>query len=286
MNFLGKILHVLICTNVYIGLCAVAMVYYTALFFQSTQELKLEAVFVFFATVFTYSFLKYRGAGREAETLHRRWAIQHPTLSKLILVVSLFCTIIFFSLLNTNEKLLTACIALVTLSYSFAPSVSFLPKLSLRNFAVAKVVWVALVWSATTVLLPAIDLQWHSYSFILFFLKQFLFVAALTLLFDIPDAEGDMQHHLQTFATKYGAGNTRLMSICLLACVLVVDGRLFLSGNISIPFLVAELLTLLLSCMTIYLLSKKASPFGYYLFADGLLLVQLFTAYCTCKILV
>ena len=103
-----------------------------------------------------------------------------------------------------------------------------------------------------------------------FVISQFCFISVLCLLFDIKDGENDYLSGVNTYANKFGAKITKL--VCL---VFIAFGfTSFYLFNHEAHFLIGSILLRLLVVATVLFTNDKKHSFYYYLWVDGLLIVQ------------
>jgi 4-hydroxybenzoate polyprenyltransferase len=261
-------------SNLFIGLCAVALIFTNQLTIGTEIRFDASCAFVFFATVFTYSYLKFRNTGYDASTPHRNWAFTHNQLSRNVMVLALFGTAAFFLKLNFDAMLIGAMLALVTAFYAFVDIPFLKPAMRLRDFAMLKVFFVALVWSVSTVLIPFVDESTDLTIIIFLLLRRFLFIAALTLVFEIYDMAGDHAHELKTFALRFGVSNTKLASQLMLLLLFVINLVQYFFFEAELNNMLAINSSLLLSIICVSLINADTKAYWYYLVIDGMMLLQ------------
>jgi hypothetical protein len=134
MHVLRKLPDAIIYSNIFIGMCAVTLTLTNQLAIEGNIRADKSLGFVFFSTVFTYSFLKFRNAGQTIlGTSHRNWAEKHPQLSRNVILISLIATIFYFAQLNVKVELMVAALAVFTAFYGFVNIPFTSPKPVLRG---------------------------------------------------------------------------------------------------------------------------------------------------------
>ena len=198
------------------------------------------------------------------------WISRHRAVLRALSVAALAGGLLLFDF--RQPRLLALCLplALLTLGYTL-PLVKRQGRWQpLRNLPLLKVFLIALVWAAVTVLLPywseallPAGFPW------LLFLRRFLFVLALALLFDIRDLPSDARAGVLTLPVALGISKARLVSygalglFCALAPVqlpLCLWLPLFVSGLAAAGVTAAA--------------QPGRSDYFYSLLADGMLLLQ------------
>ena len=183
MKLAKKLLDALLYSNIFIGICAVALTLTNELTVEGTVHIDSTCWFIFFSTIFTYSYLKFRNGGEPGiTTAHRNWAAENPQLSRNIMLISLIATACFFGMLTKQMQWIVIGLAIITAFYGFVSIPFISPRKKLREFGLIKTLFVGIVWSVTTVALPLADKHVGESMFIFLLLRRFLFVAALTLI--------------------------------------------------------------------------------------------------------
>jgi hypothetical protein len=152
---------------------------------------------IFFATLFLYNLdnlLPYKTGQQMVLSERKKWLLTHRKFLKAVVTISgLAAFMLFLKLLPHIPLAFILPVFLVSILYSLP----FLPgknkRIPLRDVPFLKVFLIAGVWSALTVLLPLLiagenlDTEYNQ----TLLLRRFLFIFALTLLFDIRDVQKD-----------------------------------------------------------------------------------------------
>ena len=144
-------------------------------------------------------------------------------------------------------------------------------RIPLRDVPFLKVFLVALVWSALTVALPLLvsgESLSSSYNLLLL-LRRFLFIFALTLLFDIRDSRKDRLAGTVTFPGRFGSVFTKALSG---AALLVFTILVFISETGSV--LPALALSAVAAGLVVYYAEEDRSDYYFAVLADGMMLLQ------------
>ncbi len=286
MKQLRTVLDFLLYSNIFIGVCAVALTFTNQLTVEGEIKFDNSCWFVFFATIFTYSYLKFRNAETIApSTGHGKWAAENSQLSKNILLLSLLASAGFFWLLNTNTKIIVLILAAVTALYGFVELPFLKTKKKLRDFGLLKTVFVAIVWSVTTVIVPLENSFVEPSMLVFLLLRRFLFVLALTLVFEIKDMKGDEVHGLKTLPLLFGVANTKLIAQLTLFALLLINLVQYFFFDISLTNMLAVNLSLLVSIFCIHPLKEETSELWYYFVLDGMMILQFVFVFVATKYL-
>ena len=146
----------------------------------------------------------------------------------------------------------------------------FLPPIHLRKHGYIKPIIIALVWVVSTTVVPIVEYKLSFQNHVWFIVSQFLFLTVLCMVFDIKDAADDFLNGVNTYANRFGIATTKSISIVL--CVLSVIALYGYTDQslILIPGMICGVLT----SASILLSKENQHHFYYYLWIDGLLLIQ------------
>jgi len=104
-----------------------------------------------------------------------------------------------------------------------------------------------------------------------YLVSQFCFISVLCLLFDIKDLEQDYMTGVNTYANKFGITITKLICVCSV----IIAFTCFYNFKHDTNSIIASLLLRLLIIGTILFTSDKRHSFYYYLWVDGLMIMQM-----------
>ena len=240
MHILKQVLNFYINASIHVALAVYAFVRVTELYFSLAYNEPLD-LFVFYATITGYNFIKYAGVAK----------LYHRSLTnnlKIIQVFSLVCFVLmcyYAWQLSIKTLLFLFPLGLLTLLYAI-PFLSGFQK-NLRNVSHLKIIIVAIVWSGITVLFPFFDAEEVlTINVFLSAIQRFLFVIILILPFDIRDVKFDVIS-LQTMPQKIGVKKTKklgciLLFICLLLEFVIIPTTQFKIAFVVLLFLICFLL--------------------------------------------
>ena len=148
----------------------------------------------------------------ELDTWFYHWVTRHRKLLWALTVAGLLM-LVYLGTKSKNEVLLLLFpLAALTFFYS----VPLLGRTNLRSVPGLKLILIATVWAVVTVFLPVIQYEIQfSKDLVIIFIQRVLFIAAITLPFDIRDLTFDTAS-LKTIPQVYGIQKTKKIGLVLL----------------------------------------------------------------------
>ncbi len=275
-----KAIDFLLYSNIFIALCAVALAFTNQLIETGHIRFDSNCCFIFFATLFTYTYLKITGtSGAVYKTVHRDWADEHKRSTRIILFLSLIATGFFFLNLSGQVQIIVLVVALVTVFYGFVPVPFTSPQKKLRDFGLFKTVFVSLAWSVTTVLVPLADNHVQPTVMVFLLFRRFLFILALIMMFEIKDMPGDLYNKLTTIPIVLGIGRTKLLSQAILLVMVTITIIQYTFFALPLWNMVAFNLSFVVSILCIQAVNENSPDEWYYLVMDGMMAVQFIFVY-------
>jgi 4-hydroxybenzoate polyprenyltransferase len=277
-----SILHWIFYGNVFIALCAVCMTLETYLIlgipvnYESTFPL---LIIVFCSTFFIYNIDLFAAVGDPSHEItadRSGWRIRYRTiinavnacLGFLILVLSFFSSVKAF--------LFFLHLAVISLAYYFSFEIGTAKITPLRRIPFLKAFVITYVWAGSSVFLPALrnEIGLGSSEVLQLFIERYLFLFALTVIFDIRDLSFDVQH-IRTIPGRFGSSKTKMLSLVLLliACLLVCI-------HYQDPYLIsAFILSFLIAAVLIYMARPDSGEYYFLFFVDGAMALQFFLVF-------
>lgn len=216
MSFLKTIFDFYINSSIHVALAVYAFARMTALYFGITYQEDL-GYFIFFATISGYNFVKYAGVAK----------LHHMSLTKNLRVIQLFSLACFIAMcwfgyqLPIRTLFFFVPFGVLTVLYA-VPFLSGFQK-NLRSIGHLKVLVIALIWAAVTVLLPVYHVDNPiDTNAILLTIQRFLIVVVLILPFDIRDLKYD-EISLQTIPQKIGVPQTKKFGLALMLFAITIE---------------------------------------------------------------
>lgn len=275
--------------NYFYGLCAVALSIEATL----QQQFPLNSFF-YFATVFCVTVVYYSRAyiiERSVNTSNERslWynRFQKFVIGSQVTLTMFSLAFVLYFLQHDWKKILHVSALEIFLTIIF-PLVAILyygvsgTRYSLRNIGWLKPFVIGFAWAGPVTFYPVIyysihhDLEYHlTIIGCLLFLKNFMFVSVLCIMFDIKDYASDSGFKLNTFVVKVGLRKT-IFFIIIPLCILGLGT--FVVYGISRGFhpvkILLNVLPFLLLLWTAYSLHTRKSLLYYLIVVDGLMLAK------------
>ncbi len=279
-KLLQPVFDFLLYSNVFMAVCAVAqglVVFYLI----GSQPLYTICALLFVSTIVVYNVAILLTAPKNPEKSDNkrvRWFFAHHRLMVTITIVSVLCLVPLFFLVSTESRLLLIFLAIISIAYSLPLFTLGDKKFGLRNIPGLKQFLITLVWTMSTVLLPVLESQDMHLTNIslrdttILLAKRFLFIAALTVPFDIRDLFEDRESGLKTIPVAIGEKRAYLFCQVLLAGYIVL---LFLYRNngFNADFF-ALTLTAILAGWLIFKSKWQRNEYYYFFYLDGVLILQ------------
>ncbi len=268
----------LIFGNWFISIAAVALTLETYLMIDKPLKIDGLLFFIFFSTLFEYNLhrhLSFTKISSESNANKFNWALSHHRLFKGTFYGSMVGLIVSIFFVNLWILFIIVPLGLITIGYSIPLIKTKADSIRLREIPGVKILFVALVWGFTTVLLPAIDAGLTLFSFNIFFMliRRILFVYAITIPFDIRDKDADKLEGLKTLPIVFGEQKSRWFGIFLLIvfCGLIFFQYNFSSiKNFSIPLYLSAITTSVL----VFKSSQSNGRYFHYFWVDGSMIFQ------------
>jgi 4-hydroxybenzoate polyprenyltransferase len=204
--------------NIFISVCAFCQFWTTCLLWQLPLPRAL-GLLVFLATFVLYNFdglLPYKLQQQVSFSRRRAWAQQHKKILIFLMILAGIGALCLVSrtIFYQQHLLLLGHLGVLAVLYSLP----VLPRRGqlwpLRHIPLLKIFLIAYVWTCVTVWLPLLAYNQPIFSETawLFFLRRFLFVLAITIIFDIRDVERDRVTGTITLPGTIGVKNAKYIA--------------------------------------------------------------------------
>jgi len=278
-------LDFLLFSNIFMSLCAVAQGLVTFYLIGSRPVMPV-LVLLFTSTLGIYNFciliINVKDPG-QSPYKRVRWFYAHYRLMVTFTIVALLSLVPLFFLMSAEARILLMFLSVLSFFYGIPLFSLSGQKFGLRNIPGLKPLLITLVWTMSTVLLPVLEAE-HNHlvavsmrALTILIAKRFLFIAALTVPFDIRDLFQDKQSGLKTVPTVWGEKNAYLFCQLLLAGYIVLLFLFENSGPVSYwgnSDFWALTLTALLTGWLIFKSSREKNEYYYFFYLDGVLILQ------------
>jgi len=257
----------LINSNIFVSFCVLSLALSSEILLGS-YNYKISQ-FVFFATIFTYNFQRIFRAGKLQRHVRTDWLKKNKSLIYLIMIIGAVISLYLFSDFKRNTQIAIIFSGILSVSYPFG----------LRKIPFSKIFIISLIWTISTMLLLVLEENISFSSNVVFhLLVRFLFVFAICIPFDIRDIKYD-NIKLKTIPIIFGILKSKIISFISLFLVIIISIFQFWNNKLSIEFLIAIILSCIVSSIFISKSDEKKSDFFFSFWIESLsILLYLFLA--------
>jgi len=194
------------------------------------------------------------------------------TFEKLFFGFTFLILLYIVSFLNKNTIAQYSMAAIIAIAYNFPLKSNKNSVFRLRQIKGLKIFLIAFSWTLVTVYIPINLYIVNKISLTIVLINNFLFIAILSLLFDIKDVRKDKENNLPSIPVLIGEKNSYCIIRLVLAVLLI--STYFLYDDIGFATTAALLLHILFSYVVIFKLKSSHKNFYYTILIDGLLISQ------------
>lgn len=267
----------------YVMICSATIVYYT---YAYMNEISIKIIFggpkIRLTPHSKYNFYNQRTLWYQ----RNEWLINASQLC-FLLIVAVCCLYLvlrkfqqIFSL-QLSEWIILLSIPFVALLYYGNAFFPFF-KINLRKTGWIKPFFIGFVWAGAVTLYPPMFYQWEHnlhYSFNLltfwFFIKNWMFISVLAIMFDIKDYADDANRDLKTFVVRVGLRSTIFRILLPLTILGVLSFTIFAhESSFSLARYVINMVPFLLLLYVAYSMHQRKPILYYLVVIDGLMLVK------------
>ena len=286
-----KLLHFIVYSNLFIATCALTLTIETFYLLHLSSSLNWYLFLIFLCTVFVYSLHYFVKSNKNKTGSRLEWCRKNPQILPIIIAVSFLLivgTVIYHypsifkknGQFNYHNLAWFIIIPLLTLGYSYP--LNPWNKKSLRQIGWLKMASLSFIWSFTTVVLPVLMFPSAEYTsagnihVILLFIHRFLFIAALSLLFNINDYEEDKKDDIKTIAVLIGPVKSLRYGKWLMIILNILSALLLLYyfELLNPVYIAALLLPVLLLFLLFHRFSALKDEAIFVIRYDGLMIVK------------
>jgi 4-hydroxybenzoate polyprenyltransferase len=236
---------------------------------KTTPDISL-LIFIFFSTICSYSFHWYLTLHSEIPSDRIGWVHKHRIVHAVLFFFGLAGSVFYFFSLLAHWFWLSVS-ALVTFLYS-APKIPHPYFRALRKIAIGKTIFLAIVWTYVTAVLPVIisGESWRTDA-VLFTVSRFFLVYAICVLFDYRDREDDKVAGIRSMVTWFGdEGINRLFIVSIGVYVIATIWMYYY--NYSIKSIILLLVPGFIVTILYNYARKHFDDLFYYFVLDGLMM--------------
>lgn len=287
----NKLLDFIFFGNYFYGLCAVALSVEATVQQRFPLNSFLYFFFVFIATVLYYTYPYVRKCSFISTNSRTNWYTRHydfVKFSQLSITVILAVALVIF-LLNYWQALLNMPPLHWLVVSVFPAAAAFYYGLTISSvkYNIRKVGWlkpfiIGFTWAGLVTVYPVLFyciLHNRPYAITtteaLLFVKNFMFVTVLCIMFDIKDYASDYLRQLKTFVVKMGLRKT-IFGILLPLSVLGLLAFIFYAEThqFSTPKMLMNSIPFALLIAAVFSLRRRRTVLYYLIVIDGLMLVK------------
>lgn len=194
------------------------------------------------------------------------------TFKKLLFGFTFLILLYIASFLNKNTITQFSMAAMIAIAYNLPLKANKNRVFRLRQIKGLKIFIIAFTWTLVTVYIPINLYIVNKISLAIVLINNFLFIAILSLLFDIKDFQKDKENNLPSIPVLIGEIKSYQVIRLILAVLLI--STYFLYDDVGFATTVALLLHILFSYLVIFKLKSSHKNFYYTILIDGLLISQ------------
>jgi 4-hydroxybenzoate polyprenyltransferase len=246
------------------------MVYQTCVLLFNTKPSLSLSLFVFFSTICSYNFHWYLTPFSVTSSARAKWTQQHKTLHLVLYLIGLIGSITYFFIFREHWMAL-AFAGFVTFLYS-APKLPQTFFKQLKDIAVGKTIFLSLVWTYVTSILPVFILNEPlNLKYLLFACSRFFLIYSICIIFDYRDREDDKKDGIRSMITYFNESGIDIVFIISQSIFLLSTIALYWF-NISILAIIVLLIPgIIVACLYNYS-KRNFSDYLYYFVLDGLMM--------------
>lgn len=252
--------------NVFVAFCSLAQVLFTHHLFSIPFNFANNSylLFVFLSTYLQYNVQRgYMINANNANSERAQWVLKHK---KIMMYSIIGCLLIVLFLCNNLSWLSIG----IMIGAEVVSTLYYLPPYNFRKHGYIKPFLISSVWTISCCLVPLIENHLLTAHSVWFLVSQFCFISVLCLLFDIKDVEQDYMTGVNTYANKFGIKITKVICVC---SVIIAFACFFVFQHDANSIIASAILRSLV-ILTILLTNEKKHSFYYYLWVDGLMIIQ------------
>lgn len=269
-SFILPVFQFAIFSNGFIALCAVMMCHTSAQLF-SLQLPCLFLPFIFVSTLASYSFHWYLTDTSDSVGERGQWNHQHRGV---LLGISLISGLLALGLLSQLNLYVAYLLPIVVMTFLYtAPKINTYPFRHLRQVAILKTTYLAIVWVYTTTILPLIlDRSAWCPAMTGWVANRFLLIFSICLWFDYRDREQDRRSNWLTVVSRLNQKQVVHLTYFIGASFALTLLFLYRQGfpGLAIASISAPMLLII---ATSRYSSRWISDYWFYVYLDGMLIL-------------
>lgn len=278
MKTWGRFVSFLIHSNLFIGLAAAGLAFQTRIEFGFQPAFKPYLLLLFFATLFDYNLHRLNTFVFHKEALQdpkHRWLRENVNLFLILCAISFIGFAITLVFAKTEVLYALLPFALITVFYSFPFFVRKGKQYRLRDIPYFKNTLIALVWAGSSTLLPYVEsetpIALHALASLFAF--RFLLIFAVSIPFDLRDAESDKKQGLKTIA-HLGTESSGIRIAALALILMALSASAYHVWMQQVHLALAYLFSAWAGISILRSERLKSQSIYHYGFVDGMIVLQ------------
>ena len=258
--------------SIFLAVCVVAMCIETNLLLHLPLNYPGFYFFVFGAALVQYNLhylAKINGPGNSPRFI---WSKKNVSTHLIIICAGLILMVSGLFTFHVRHFLVLLVVGVITLLYSF-PVLPFTNKKRIKDYGVLKITTLSIIWTVITVWFPIDQSYYTSTSFLLIFLRRFIFIFSLCIVFDIRDIEIDYKENIITIPIIAGVKKAYNISFILLVIFVLLSLIQYMRLQ-NIKEFTALLISAVATFFIIKYTQKNRSDLAYIVCLDGMMLLQ------------
>jgi hypothetical protein len=229
---------------------------------------------IFLSTLFVYNLDLFRtntATVNEAASDRGAWRVRHIKAIRFLNIAIALCILVLSFFSTYQSFLFFLHLALISMAYYLSFKIGPAKFTSLRSIPFLKAFIITYVWTASTVLLPALRNGFNLWNeeVLKIFSERYLFLFALAIIFDIRDMQSDNKKIL-TIPGAIGPLNTKLISFALL----ILNGFLVSIHYTEASLLIPLIISIVLTGVFIYKAKPNSGEYYFLGLLDGAMALQ------------
>ncbi|MEP6595343.1 MAG: UbiA family prenyltransferase, partial [Ginsengibacter sp.] len=216
---LEKTIEFIFFGSIFIALCVAAMCMETNLLLHLPLNNIGFYSFVFGATLVQYNLHYLVKKTAIPNSMRFRWSKQNAGTHKILACIGLILIIAGLFSFQFHHFIFLVLLGTITLLYSL-PVLPFTNRKRLKDFGILKIITITILWTMVTVWFPVSQAYYTDVSFLLIFLRRFIFIFILCLVFDIRDTEVDSKENRRTIPVL--TGTRKAYIVCYILLILFI----------------------------------------------------------------
>ncbi|CAN5162818.1 hypothetical protein BH09BAC2_BH09BAC2_14060 [soil metagenome] len=260
-------------SSVFIAICTVSLCIETNILLNVSLNSFSFYAFVFGASLVQYNFHYFIKTTANSHSARLSWSLAHRNVHIFLILFGI--VLIMISLLSFHLKHFIFLVLLGSISFVYSFPLLPFSKKRIKDYGLMKIITLALMWTLVTVWFPIVESDFASLSFQLIFIRRFIFIFVLCLLFDIRDIPVDSAEHINTLPVRFGPKRSYQLAYFLLLIFSLLTVVHYFNYHDVVQF-IAMFTSAITTGVVVYFASKYKGDLYYLAVVDGMMILQAF----------